>query len=374
MPSMLLVLTASDHWTLDDGTRHPTGFWAEELLTPLSIFEDAGVEVTIATPGGARPTVDETSLSPEMAGGEEAAAELRGALEARSGQLASPLRLEDVSAADYDGVFIPGGHGPMEDLAVSPGLGALLVSMLDDDKVVASVCHGPAGLLPAMRPDGTWAFAGRTMSGFTNEEETQAGLADRAPWLLEDRMRESGGSMEQGPAWQPFSVVDGNLVTGQNPASSGEVARHAVDQLGKRRRRRVEVPPSDHQAFTQTVAELAGIEGDVAERATEATLTTLGEGISEGEGEDLARHLPDSLAPLIVQPGNAQPFAAEEFFRRVADREGTDPETAERHAAAVVATLARREGRKELHDMMSQLPRELRERLMTLAETSAARR
>jgi putative intracellular protease/amidase/uncharacterized protein (DUF2267 family) len=368
------VLTGSDHWTLDDGTRHPTGFWAEELLTPLSIFEDAGVEVTIATPGGARPTVDETSLSAEMAGGEETAAELRGALEARSGQLASPLRLEDVSAADYDGVFIPGGHGPMEDLAVSPGLGALLVSMLDDDKVVASVCHGPAGLLPAMRPDGTWAFAGRTMSGFTNEEETQAGLADRAPWLLEDRMRESGGSMEQGPAWQPFSVVDGNLVTGQNPASSGEVARHAVDQLGKRRRRRVEVPPSDHQAFTQTVAELAGIEGDVAERATEATLTTLGERISEGEGEDLARHLPDSLAPLIVQPGNAQPFPAEEFFRRVADREGTDPETAERHAAAVVATLARREGRKELHDMMSQLPRELRERLMTLAETSAARR
>jgi putative intracellular protease/amidase/uncharacterized protein (DUF2267 family) len=376
MPSMLLVLTGADHWTLDDGTRHPTGFWAEELLTPLSVFDDAGVEVTIATPGGVAPTVDETSLSPEMAGGEAAGAELRRALEARSGQLGSPVRLEDISAADYDGVFIPGGHGPMEDLAVSPGLGSLLVSMLDDDKVVASVCHGPAALLAATRPDGAWAFAGRNLSGFTNEEETQAGLADRAPWLLEDRMREAGATMAQGPAWQPFSVVDGNVVTGQNPASSGEVARHAVEQLRKPKpkRRRIEVPPSDHQAFTKNVAELADIDADLAERAVEATLTTLGERISEGEAEDLARHLPDSLARLIVQPGDPQPFGADEFFRRIAEREGTDPEGAERHAAAVVAALARREGRKELHDMMSQLPRELRDRLLVLAQPSAARR
>jgi uncharacterized protein (DUF2267 family) len=187
-------------------------------------------------------------------------------------------------------------------------------------------------------------------------------------------MRDAGASLEQGPAWQPFSVVDGNVVTGQNPASSGEVARRAVEQLGRRRRRRIEVPPSDHEAFTRQVAELAGIDGEAAERATEATIRTLGERISEGEGRDLARHLPDSLAELIAQPGDAQPFPAQEFFRRVAEREGTDPETAERHAAAVVAVMGRREGRKELHDMLNQLPRELRERLLTLAEPSAARR
>jgi putative intracellular protease/amidase/uncharacterized protein (DUF2267 family) len=375
MPSMLLVLTGSDRWTLEDGTEHPTGFWAEELLTPLAVFEDAGVDVTIATPQGARPTVDELSLSPDMVGGEEAAAGLRRALEARSGQLASPMRLEDASAEDYDAVFIPGGHGPMEDLSVLPELGSLLVSMLDDDKVVASVCHGPAALLSAMRPDGEWAFAGRTLSGFSNEEEAQGGLADRASWLLEDRMRQAGGSLEQGPAWQPFSVVDGNVVTGQNPASSGEVARRAVEQLGKRRRgRRIEVPPSDHEAFTRQVAELAGIDGELGERATDATLRTLGERISEGEGRDLARHLPDSLAQLIAQPGQAQSFPADEFFRRVAEREEVDPETAERHAAAVVAALARREGRKELHDMLNQLPRDLRERLSVLAERTPAGR
>ena len=100
--------------------------------------------------------------------------------------------------------------------------------MLDDDKVVAAVCHGPAGLLSAMRPDGTWAFAGRQLAGFTNDEGTQAGLADKAPWLLEDRMRKAGGEMQGGPAWQPLSVVDDNVVTGQNPASSGEVAEKRI--------------------------------------------------------------------------------------------------------------------------------------------------
>jgi putative intracellular protease/amidase len=238
MPRLLVVLTGADAWTLNDGTRHPTGFWAEELLAPMGVFRDAGVDVTIVTPGGVRATVDEGSLTPEMAGGEEQAAQLRRELDDLSDQLASPARLEDVSPADYDGVFIPGGHGPMEDLAVSEDLGRLLVTMVDDDRVVASVCHGPAALLPAIRSDGTWAFAGRNLSAFTNEEEGQAGLADKAPWLLEDRIREAGGALSGGPAWQPFSVVDGNVVTGQNPASSTEVAQRAVEMLDRAGARR----------------------------------------------------------------------------------------------------------------------------------------
>jgi putative intracellular protease/amidase/uncharacterized protein (DUF2267 family) len=392
MSSLLLVLTGADHWTLNDGSRHPTGFWAEELLAPLAVFDDAGVDVTIATPGGVRPTVDQRSLDAEMVGGEEEAARLRGELDAAAARLAAPSRLEDVEASDYDGVFIPGGHGPMEDLAVSPEMGRLLVALLDDGKVVASVCHGPAALLPATRPDGTWAFADRTLAGFTNEEETQAGLADSAPWLLEDRMRDAGGSLRGGPAWEPFSVVDGNVVTGQNPASSAEVAQRTVERLdagsraggnggeragdgdGERARERVRVPHSDHEAFTKAVVKGAGVDPADADRAIEATLVTLGERISEGEAADLARHLPDSLAPLILQRGEAQGFGADEFFRRVAEREGTDPETAERHARAVVAALADREGRKELHDMLAQLPRELRERLLAPAEAGASRR
>jgi putative intracellular protease/amidase/uncharacterized protein (DUF2267 family) len=364
MPALLLILTGADHWTLNDGSAHPTGFWAEELLAPMRVFDEAGVDVTIATPGGVRPTVDESSLSPEMAGGEQEAARLRGELDALADRLESPMALEEVSPADYDGVFIPGGHGPMEDLAVSPDIGRLLVTMLDADKVVASVCHGPAALLPAVRDAGGWAFAGRTLAGFTNEEEAQAGLADRAPWLLEDRLRDAGGSLTTGPAWQPFSVVDGNLVTGQNPASSADVARQAVERLdGQGARTEVEVLDTDHVAFAKDVAEAAGIGGEDVERAIEATLVTLGERISDGEADDLARHLPDSLGRLILQPGPAQPIDAREFFRRLAEREGTDPETAERHARAVVAALARRAGSKEFHDMLSQLPMELRRRL-----------
>jgi uncharacterized protein (DUF2267 family) len=236
--------------------------------------------------------------------------------------------------------------------------------MLDADKVVASVCHGPAALLPAVRDGGAWAFAGRSLAGFTNEEEGQAGLADRAPWLLEDRIREAGGALSTGPAWQSFSVVDGNVVTGQNPASSTEVAQRAVERLDARgKRAEVEVLDSDHVGFAKDVAEATGLSGEEVERAIEATLVTLGERISEGEAADLARHLPDSPAAFIRQRGPARKFDAEEFFRRVADREGADPETAERHARAVVAALARRVGRKEFHDMLSQLPQELRGRL-----------
>jgi putative intracellular protease/amidase len=233
-PSLLIVLTGADHWTLDDGTEYPTGFWAEELVTPMRIFRDAGVDVTLATPGGVSPTVDDASLGPEGAGGEEQAAQLRDELEELEDQLASPVALEEVSPEDFDGVFVPGGHGPMEDLAGSPELAALLIAMVDDDKVIAAVCHGLAALLSAQRDDGEWAFAGRDMTGFTNDEERQAGLADSAPWLLEDTLRDSGGTVTGGPAWKPFSVIDGNLVTGQNPASSREVAENTVDRLRAR--------------------------------------------------------------------------------------------------------------------------------------------
>ena len=243
MPDLLLVLTGADHWTLDDGTPHPTGYWAEELVAPMTVFRDAGVDVTIATPGGVTPTVDAASLSPDLVG-EDEAARLRSELDALAELLAAPMVLEQVAPDAYDGVFIPGGHGPMEDLAASPELGHLLVAMLDDGGIIGSVCHGPAALLSATRDDGSWAFAGRELSAFTNEEETQGGLADRASWLLEDRIRDAGGTLRTGPAWQPFSVVDGDLVTGQNPASSTEVAEKVVERLDARSHR-VHVVPKD---------------------------------------------------------------------------------------------------------------------------------
>jgi putative intracellular protease/amidase len=234
MTKMLIVLTGARSWTLKDGSDHPTGFWAEEFLAPYRIFAEAGLDITVATPGGVTPVADDNSLSAEMNDGDEdKVAELRRQLDDLSDTLANTAVLEDVDPADFDAVFVPGGHGPMEDLAVSKPMGELLTTMLgDESKVVASVCHGPASFLAATAADGGPLFAGRQITAFTNEEETQAGLAEQAPWLLEDRLRQTGATITTGAAWAPHVVVDGNLVTGQNPASSEEVATSVLALLG----------------------------------------------------------------------------------------------------------------------------------------------
>ncbi|MFG3201158.1 type 1 glutamine amidotransferase domain-containing protein [Streptomyces sp. NPDC048192] len=231
MSKILFVMTGADHWTLADGTKHPTGFWAEEAVTPYEAFRAAGHEIVVATPGGVLPTVDQASLAPEANGGPQGADRIAAAL-ASFTEIQHPVRLEDVSPDDYDAVFYPGGHGPMEDLAVSPASGGLLVAALDSGKPLGVVCHGPAALLAAERGDGSNAFAGYRVAAFTNAEETQAGFADKATWLLQTRLEEAGVDVRAGEPWQPHVVVDRNLVTGQNPASSAALAAELLKKLG----------------------------------------------------------------------------------------------------------------------------------------------
>lgn len=231
MAKILFVLTGSDHWTLADGTRHPTGFWAEEAAAPFEAFTAAGHEVVVATPGGVAPTVDRASLAPEVNGGPDGVAAVTSVLE-RFTALRTPIDLADVDLADYAAVFYPGGHGPMEDLAVDATSGALLTAALDSGKPLGVVCHGPAALLAAKRADGTPSFAGYRLTAFTNAEETQAGFADRAEWLLQDRLTELGVDFREGTPWAPHVVVDRNLYTGQNPSSSAPLAAELVKVLG----------------------------------------------------------------------------------------------------------------------------------------------
>jgi putative intracellular protease/amidase len=233
MVQILLVLSGSDHWTLNDGTRHPTGYWAEEFVVPHRAFRSRGVEVHVATPGGVRPTVDQVSLDPERVGGKRKAADLRSYIDSIEAELAQPMAVEQAArrADVYDAIYIPGGHGPMEDLSECPTLGEVVTELHDAGRVVTAVCHGPAGLLPANRRDGSWLFRGRRMTAFTDEEERLAGLAQRAPWLLESRLRERGAVFSAGPPWQPYVVVDGNLITGQNPASSQATTDRTLDTL-----------------------------------------------------------------------------------------------------------------------------------------------
>ncbi len=230
MSKILFVVTGADHWTLADGSLHPTGFWAEEAVAPYEAFKAAGHEVVVATPGGVVPTVDRGSLAPEANGGQEGADKVAASLAAFT-ELQGPIKLEDVDLADYAAVFYPGGHGPMEDLAVNADSGRLLALALEIGMPLGVVCHAPAALLAATKDDGSNAFAGYRLTGFTNAEEAQAGLAERAKWLLQDRLVEAGVDFQEGEPWAPKVVVDRNLVTGQNPASSAPLAAELLKKL-----------------------------------------------------------------------------------------------------------------------------------------------
>ncbi|WP_433709885.1 type 1 glutamine amidotransferase domain-containing protein [Nocardia sp. CA-084685] len=230
MSKVLFVMTGVDHWTLADGTKHPTGYWAEEVVAPYKAIKAAGHQIVVATPGGVVPTVDQGSLAPEVNGGADGAAQIARTL-ADAAELRSPIRLEDVDSADYDAVYYPGGHGPMEDLSVNTDSGALLNAALASGKPLGVVCHAPAALL-ATALDGDSPFVGYRVTGFTNAEETQAGLADKAKWLLQDRLVELGVDFREGEPWAPHIEVDRNLYTGQNPASSAPLAAEIVKTLG----------------------------------------------------------------------------------------------------------------------------------------------
>ena len=131
----------------------------------------------------------------------------------------------------YDAVVVPGGHGPVVDLYQDSNLGRLLIDADARGAVIGAVCHGPAGLLSAVEPDGSWRFAGRRMAAFTDEEEQLFGTAEAAPWLLASRLREQGATLTEGAAYQPHTERDNNLFTGQNPASSGPMADAIVAAL-----------------------------------------------------------------------------------------------------------------------------------------------
>jgi putative intracellular protease/amidase len=231
MANILMVVSAADSLTMKDGSEHPTGYWAEELVVSHQFLTEAGNTVHIATPGGRKPTVDQVSLAAESAGGDERAQGFKDYIAKIDSELAHPLVLADVDIASYDAVVMPGGHGPMADLYKDADLGRLLVAANKDGKIIAPFCHGPAGLLSATDDDGGFAFKGRRLTVFTNEEELGGGTGENTPWLVEDALKEKGAVVENGAAWSSNVVRDGNLITGQNPQSSEDVAKEVLAAL-----------------------------------------------------------------------------------------------------------------------------------------------
>jgi putative intracellular protease/amidase len=226
MKKVLIVLTSHDQLG-DTGAK--TGFWLEEFAAPYYALKDAGVALTLASPLGGQPPIDPKSDDP--ASQTEATVRFKADAPAQA-VLASTLKLKDVSAADFDAVFYPGGHGPLWDLAEDATSIALIETMLKAGKPVAAVCHAPAVLRHPKGADGKPIVNGKKVTGFTNTEEEAAGLTAVVPFLVEDMLTQNGGVYSKAADWHPHVEVDGLLITGQNPASSEPVAKALMAKLG----------------------------------------------------------------------------------------------------------------------------------------------
>ena len=215
---ILMVLTSHDRL---GNTGRPTGFWLEEFAAPYFVFRDAGVELTLASPKGGQPPLDPRSDLPES----QTPAMARFKKDAAAQEaLANTVKLADVKAEDFDTVFYPGGHGPMWDLAESRTSIALLEAFYNSGKPIALVCHAP-GVLRHVTYQGAPLLKGKHVTGFTNGEEEGVQLTKVVPFLVEDELLRLGAIYEKVANWQPLSVTDGRLITGQNPASSVPAAQ-----------------------------------------------------------------------------------------------------------------------------------------------------
>ncbi len=222
---ILIVLTSHD--TLGN-TGRKTGFWLEELAAPYYAFKDAGADIVLASPAGGQPPLDPKSNEPAFQ--TELTHRFESDTDARA-QLASTVRLDSVSQDDFDAVFYPGGHGPLWDLAEDADSIALIGSFIAADKPVALVCHAPGVLRHVKRADGAPLVEGKQVTGFTNSEEAAVELTDIVPFLVEDELKAGGGVFSRGDDWGSHVVVDGLLITGQNPASSSAAAEALLHRL-----------------------------------------------------------------------------------------------------------------------------------------------
>jgi putative intracellular protease/amidase len=220
--NILMVLTSHDQL---GRTGKKTGFWLEEFAAPYYVLADAGATVTLASPKGGQPPLDPKSDLPENQ--TDLTKRFRKDRAAQA-ELAATKKLADVSANDFDAVFYPGGHGPMWDMPDNATSIALIEAFVKADKPIGAVCHAPVAFINVRGKDGDYLIKGKRVTGFTNTEETAVGLQLVVPFLLEDRLKERGGHYSKAADWALYVLVDGLLVTGQNPASSGPAAQELL--------------------------------------------------------------------------------------------------------------------------------------------------
>jgi putative intracellular protease/amidase len=222
---ILIVLTSHD---LLGNTGKKTGFWLEEFAAPYYVFKDAGAEITLASPKGGQPPLDPKSGEKDS---QTSATDRFNADKEAQALLAHTTKLSEISPADYDALFYPGGHGPLWDLAEDKDSIALIEAMFAKGNPVAAVCHAPGVFRHVMSWDGSLMVQGKSVTGFSNSEEAAVGLTDVVPFLVEDELKKNGGKYSKGADWQSYFVQDNNLITGQNPASSEAVAKAVLAQF-----------------------------------------------------------------------------------------------------------------------------------------------
>jgi putative intracellular protease/amidase len=229
---ILIVITSHDR--LGD-TGQKTGLWLEEFAAPYYVFKGAGADITLASPKGGQPPIDPKSEEPRAQ-----TAATRRFKEDKEAQaaFASTAKLSGLSAGDYDTVFYPGGHGPLWDLAEDRDSIALIETMYAAGKVVGAVCHGPAAFRHTRASDDSCLVKDKSVTGFSNSEEAAVGGTRMVPFLVEDMLKANGGRYSKAGDWQAHVCVDGNLITGQNPASAegtGQAVLHRLADVATQR-------------------------------------------------------------------------------------------------------------------------------------------
>ncbi|WP_130305650.1 type 1 glutamine amidotransferase domain-containing protein [Ancylomarina subtilis] len=226
--NILFVLTS--HSQMGD-TGHKTGFWVEEFANPYYALLDAGANITIATPKGGAAPIDPTSDLPQNSTEDTQRFKNDAATQKKINET---LALADINFEDYDAVFYPGGHGPLWDLAEDPISAKLIQDFDAANKPIAFVCHAPAALRHVKNAEGDYLVKGKKVTGFSNEEEEAVQLSAIVPFLVEDMLKANGGIYSRGKVWEAYALEDGNLITGQNPASSALVAEILLKKLQKK--------------------------------------------------------------------------------------------------------------------------------------------
>jgi putative intracellular protease/amidase len=226
LTTILFIVTSSA--TMGENPE-PTGVWLEELTTPYYAFVDAGYDVTIASVSGGDIPIDPRSTGEDQKK-EDSVARYFNDVSLQEA-IKNTTSAEDIDMNQYAAVFFPGGHGTMWDYPDNPTLANIITTALDNEKPVAAVCHGPAVLVGVENENGEPIVKGRKISAFTDSEEAAVGLTEEVPFLLETRLRELGANLVTVEDFQPLSVVDGLIVTGQNPASAAPVAADVIKLL-----------------------------------------------------------------------------------------------------------------------------------------------